>query len=53
VGRLLRDLGVPAARRNQVPIVVADGRVVWVAGYRANPHVLAAPGDDAIRLELV
>lgn len=53
VGRLLRECGVPAHLRPQVPVVVADGRVVWVAGYRANPQMLAEPGDNAIRLEMV
>lgn len=53
VGRLLADVGVAAHLRNQVPVVVDCGRIVWVAGYRANPQALAAPGDNAIRLELV
>ena len=53
VGRLLADVGVAAHLRTQVPVVVDGGRIVWVAGYRANPQVLAAPGDNAIRLELV
>jgi tRNA(Ile)-lysidine synthase len=53
VGRLLAAMGVAAHLRNQVPVVLDRGRIVWVAGYRANPQALAAPGDNAIRLELV
>lgn len=53
VGRLLATMGVASHLRNQVPVVLDRGRIVWVAGYRANPQALAAPGDNAIRLELV
>jgi len=50
---MLRDHGVARHLRNQVPVVVDAGRVVWVAGYRANSELLAAPGETAIRLEMV
>lgn len=53
VGRLLADCGVARHLRSQVPVVVDGGRIIWVAGYRADPHVLAAAGDNAIRLEMV
>ena len=52
VGKLLGGLGVPARHRSSVPIVVVDGRVVWVGGYRADPTLLAAPTAPATVLEV-
>jgi tRNA(Ile)-lysidine synthase len=52
VGRLLAAAGVPARHRPRVPVVVADGRVVWVAGYRADPTLIAWPNARATVLEV-
>jgi tRNA(Ile)-lysidine synthetase-like protein len=51
VGRLLADRGVPARLRHLVPVVVCDGRPLWVAGHRADAASLAAPGEPALLLE--
>jgi len=53
VGRLLAADGVPARLRPLVPVVERDGRPLWVAGHRADPGALAAPGEDAMVLEVV
>lgn len=52
VGRLLASAGVPARHRALVPVVVAGGRVVWVAGYRADPTLIAPPDSRATVLEV-
>jgi tRNA(Ile)-lysidine synthase len=52
VGRLLAVAGVPARHRPHVPVVVSAGRIVWVAGYRADPNVLAQPAAPATVLEV-
>ena len=52
VGRLLAAAGVPARHRRHVPVVVAAGRIVWVAGYRADPTLLAPPTARATVLEV-
>jgi len=52
VGRLLADAGVPQRHRGAVPVVARGERVVWVAGYRADPTLLAAPGTPATLLEV-
>ena len=52
VGRLLAAAGVPARHRPRVPVVVAAGRIVWVAGYRADPNLLAPPTARATILEV-
>ena len=52
VGKLLAGAGVPLARRPRVPVVVDAGRVVWVAGYRADPTLLAPPDAPATVLEV-
>jgi tRNA(Ile)-lysidine synthase len=52
VGRLLADAGVPHRHRGAVPVVARGDRVVWVAGYRADPTLLAAPGAPATLLEV-
>jgi tRNA(Ile)-lysidine synthase len=52
LGRLLQAAGVPARRRAEVPVVVAGDRVVWVAGHRAAPDLLAEPGARALVLEV-
>jgi len=52
VGRLLAHAGVPHRHRGAVPVVVRGERVVWVAGYRADPTLLAAPDTAATVLEV-
>jgi tRNA(Ile)-lysidine synthase len=52
VGRLLAAAGVPARERPRVPVVAAGERVIWVAGHRAAPDLVAAPGEAAVVLEL-
>ncbi len=52
VGRLLAAAGVPSRHRARVPVVVAGGRVVWVAGYRADPTLIAPPDSRATVLEV-
>ena len=52
VGRLLAAAGVPSRHRPRVPVVVAGGRVVWVAGYRADPALIAPPDSRATVLEV-
>lgn len=52
VGRLLAAAGVPARRRPNVPIVAAAGRIVWVAGYRADPTLIAPLAAPATVLEV-
>jgi tRNA(Ile)-lysidine synthase len=52
VGRLLASAGVPARERAGVPVVAQDERVVWVAGHRADPDLLAPAGAPAVVLEL-
>jgi tRNA(Ile)-lysidine synthetase-like protein len=52
LGKLLAGAGVPARHRSGVPVVVQDRRVVWVAGYRADPTLIAAPGARATVLEV-
>ena len=53
VGRILQADGVPARLRTQVPVVVADGIPVWVAGHRASAGALAGPGQPAVVLEVL
>jgi tRNA(Ile)-lysidine synthetase-like protein len=52
VGRLLAAAGVPARDRAAVPVVAQGERVVWVAGHRAAPDLLAPAGTPAVELEL-
>jgi tRNA(Ile)-lysidine synthase len=52
VGRLLAAAGVPARLRPLVPVVASGDRVVWVAGHRAAPDLLAPPGCEAVVLTL-
>lgn len=52
VGRLLAADGVAPRRRSEVPVVARDDRVVWVAGHRAAPDLLAEPGAPATILTL-
>jgi hypothetical protein len=52
VGRLLAAAGVPARARAAVPVVATPERVVWVAGHRAAPDLLAAPGGRGVVLRL-
>ncbi len=52
VGALLAQAGVPARHRERVPIVVQGDRVVWVAGYRADPVLLAPSATAATLLEM-
>jgi tRNA(Ile)-lysidine synthase len=49
------DRRVPAAERDGVPIVAtADGRIVWIAGHRADRRFLADSGSsDVVCLELI
>lgn len=53
VGRLLQSAGVPSRLRPRTPVVTDGDRIVWVAGHRADPGVLATPGEDAVHLELL
>lgn len=53
VGRLLQSAGVPARHRGLVPVVADAHRILWIAGHRADPEVVALPGDDAVHLEVV
>jgi tRNA(Ile)-lysidine synthase len=52
VGRLLAAAGVPARARPAVPVVATADRVVWVAGHRAAPDLLAPPGARGVVLRL-
>jgi tRNA(Ile)-lysidine synthase len=52
VGRLLAGRGVPARERPRVPVVATAERVVWVAGHRAAPDLLAPAGAPAVVLAL-
>ena len=45
VKELLVNAKVPLPLRNQVPVLVADGRPVWVAGHRVDRH-WAVEGPD-------
>jgi tRNA(Ile)-lysidine synthase len=52
VGRLLAAAGVPARSRSLVPVVATPDRVVWVAGHRAAPDLLAPPDGAGVVLRL-
>jgi tRNA(Ile)-lysidine synthase len=52
VGRLLAAAGVPARARDRVPVVATPDRVVWVAGHRAAPDLLAAADGVGVVLRL-
>ena len=52
VGRLLARHGVPSGLRGNVPVVIAGGRVVWVAGHAAAVDALAPPGSPCVVLEV-
>jgi tRNA(Ile)-lysidine synthase len=50
---LLVDLKVPAAERDSIPLVVCDGRVVWVCGFAvAEEGRIAGDTADIVRLEV-
>ena len=38
LSRFLADAGVPKEERSRVPLVFADGRLIWVAGIRPAQH---------------
>ena len=52
VGRLLAAEGVAPRQRASVPVVAREDRVVWVAGHRAAPDLLAEPGRPSTILAL-
>jgi tRNA(Ile)-lysidine synthase len=52
INRLLQGLSIPAALRRSWPVVLADGRIVWVPGLPVASDVAWCPGDaEAIALE--
>lgn len=53
VTRSWRDAGVLRERRGGLPLVVAAGEIVWVAGLRAGECARARRGEPvfAVRLE--
>jgi tRNA(Ile)-lysidine synthase len=53
VGELLAEAGVPERRRSLVPVVSEGRRVVWIAGYRADPELLAPVAERATVLEVL
>jgi tRNA(Ile)-lysidine synthetase-like protein len=47
------DARVPAALRAHWPLILVQERIVWVAGVRADPNMLAQPGSGpAVRLAI-
>jgi tRNA(Ile)-lysidine synthase len=51
LGDLWQDAGVPASRRDRIPLLAdAAGRVFWVGGLPASP-ACAARSDDAVQFE--
>lgn len=42
---LLTEARYPCFSRQSAPVVVSDGRVVWLPGIRADPRFLASPGS--------
>jgi tRNA(Ile)-lysidine synthase len=50
---LFVDARVPAAERSGLPLLVVDGEVVWVPGYRvARAYAVRAPRAAAIRIRM-
>lgn len=52
VGRLLAADGVSPRGRGGVPVVAREDRVIWVAGHRAAPDLLAEPGTPSTILAM-
>lgn len=51
LSRLMIDRKIPAARRDALPVLEADGRVAAAAFVGADPRFLARPGESAYRIE--
>lgn len=52
LSRFLADAGVPREERGRVPLVFADGDLIWVAGIRPSQHRRVSP-RTAVRLRLL
>jgi len=53
LARILSEAGVPRRERARVPLVVADGEIVWVAGFRPSESARVTPRTTArLRLRL-
>jgi len=47
------ELKMPIHRRNRIPLVIFDGGIVWVAGYRINETVkITSKTKRALKIEL-
>ena len=47
----LRESGVPAGGRDEIPLVVSAGEIVWVVGQRlCQPFSVSPGGASAVRL---
>ena len=47
---LFTDRKVPLALRRTLPLVEAEGEIVWVAGVALDERFAAAPGPEAVGL---
>jgi tRNA(Ile)-lysidine synthase len=43
---LFTDRKVPRSLRHALPVVVSDGRVVWIAGVAVSEEFAARPGAE-------
>lgn len=51
LGRFFADCGIEGARRSQVPLVIADEKILWVSGYRLDEAATAPPpGRPALEI---
>jgi len=50
---LFVDGKVPVAQRDQLPLLIVDGEVVWVPGYRvARKYAVRGPRSAAVRVDM-
>ena len=52
LSRFLADAGIPREERGRVPLVFADGELIWVAGIRPSQHRRVNP-RTTVRLRLL
>lgn len=53
VKKLLIDRKIPREHRNEIPIVEANGQILWIAGIRQADAGRPQKGDTAVRMKLI
>ena len=53
VKKLLIDRKIPRDRRNEIPIVEANGQILWIAGIRQSDAARPKIGGAAVRMKLI